>query len=274
MKTTKTVADLVPVFIQSREDRNLRATTLVNYGIWARWMISHWGHRKVAKIKRDEITSLANSKSRNHAQVTQCFFRWLIEERHLPRLFDFGKLPRPRRSEEQTICYLTPADTRILLQELKKAYRPGFILGLYAGLRPYEMCRIEWSSIHIADRRIKIEARVSKIRRPRMIEGVPPILWQLLKPYAQKEGRVMPGDTDDHAVHRYLHERGRVQEWSGLDLGHDVLRHTFATHYSALTGDACRCAKILGHYKLQTLIAHYDGVTTKAQARDYFRKQA
>ena len=63
-----------------------------------------------------------------------------------------------------------------------------------------------------------MSARVSKIRRARMIEGVPPVLWSLLRPEAKSAGRVMPGD-----------------------LGHDVFRHTFAKNANVFLSFAVEC---------------------------------
>ncbi len=246
---------------------------MINYAIWARWMEAHWGARVVRRVRADDIVALVREKSLGHAMHAQVFFRWLVKQRVLPRFFDAGELPLPPRSDERTICYLTPAETRTFLSALKPAYRAAFVLALYAGLRPYECCRIEWSAIHLTDRRIRIEARVSKIRRARMIEGVPPILWRMLReatPPKARHGRVMPADSEAHAVYHWAYERARAARASGVQLGHDILRHTFATFYVALTGHPAMAAKVLGHYKLQTLAAHYDGVSSRAEARNYF----
>jgi integrase len=81
----------------------------------------------------------------------------------------------------------------------------------------------------------------------------------------------MPGaDTPEQAVFRIIYERRRAARVAEVPLGHDILRHTFATYYVALTGHPAMASKVLGHYKLHTLAAHYDGVATKAEAKDYF----
>lgn len=268
-----TIAKLLPGFMQSRADRNLRADTIKNYAVWRRWMDTHWGKRDPAKVTAADIVGLAASKSRNHAQLVQCFFRWLISTGALPRLFDCGTLPLPPRSDEAEICHLTPDEAHRFLDAIRLKYRPCFILALYAGLRPYECARIHWDAIHVQERRLRVEARVSKIRRARMIEGVPPILWQLLKPHAKRGGRVCPGNGSElAAVYRLQHERRRAAREAEVPMGHDILRHTFATYYCALTGHPAMCSKVLGHYKLQTLAAHYDGVATKADAKKYFTR--
>ena len=81
----------------------------------------------------------------------------------------------------------------------------------------------------------------------------------------------MPATSEEQAVILWMAERQRAAVATGVTLGHDILRHTFATHYVALTQDLGKAAKILGHYKIHTLVAHYDGVATKRQAREYFR---
>lgn len=269
LRELTTVAQLIPHFLASREARGLRPLTQLNYRIFGAWMSQHWGTRAVRQVTDEDIIGLVKTKSRNHAQMARTLFKWLVEVKVLPRDFDLGTMPTPRRSEEHEVQYLSPAQTRKLLRLLRPNFRAGFALGLYAGLRPFEALRMRWEDIQIQSRRIRVPAHVSKIRRPRMIERVPPILWALLRPLAKRTGRVMPGADEQSALYLYMAERQRLRRL-GVELTHDVLRHTFATHFSALTGDATLCARVLGHYKLLTLIAHYDGVATRAQAKDYF----
>lgn len=272
LRRLKTVAELLPHFLTSRDD--LRHTTMVNYHIWAARMAREWGDRAVRRVRGSQISGLVKSHNRHYAIYAQTFFRWLVRMRVLPNTFDCGSLPRRRRSDEHRVCYLSPGDARKFLDAVHPAYRAAFVLGLYAGLRPYECCRIEWSSINLRERRIKVEAVVCKIRRARMVESVPAALWRLLGQCPDRKGRVLPGRTDsaEHVcVARYIHERRRAAKAAGVTLGHDILRHTFATYHVALTGNAALASKLLGHYKLHTLAAHYDGVATRAQAREYFR---
>lgn len=273
LRNLKTVGELLPHFLQSRVERNLRPSTMMNYRIWEKWMHKHWGQRLIARLKPADIVGLLTAKSRNHAMMAQVMFRWLISEGGLSRTFDCGKLPLPPRSDEKVISYLSPEESRRFLEAVKPEYKAAFVLALYAGLRPYECARIHWESIHVKERRLRVEARVSKIRRARIIEGVPTILWQSLRPHERKYGRVITGATsDEKAVYRILHERARAAREAEVRLGHDILRHTFATHYVALTGNLGTAAKILGHYDLSMLSTHYDGVTTRAEGKNYFAR--
>lgn len=269
----ETIAQLLPGYLQSRRERDLRPATLMNLRIWAEWFAGHWGARPAGSVRAEEIVALA-TQSRTRAMHVQAFFRWLAAQGRVRRDFDVGSLPALIRSDERQIAYLSVEDARAFLAAVSPECRAAFVLGLYAGLRPHECCRVEWSSIHLAERRIKIEAAVSKIRRGRMIEGVPPILWRLLRACpGERHGRVMPGRTVAQAIIRWTGERARAAEQAGVALSHDVLRHTFATYYVALTGNPALAAKVLGHYKLHTLAAHYDGVAPRAQARNYFREK-
>ncbi|WP_009962992.1 tyrosine-type recombinase/integrase [Verrucomicrobium spinosum] len=271
LRRLKTVGDLVPHFIESRVAKNLRPATMTNWHVWARWMQREWRDKLVRRVTDGQIVALAAKKSRNHALLTQAFFRWLREVKVLKLTFHVGKVPSAALTDERSISYWTPDEAVRFLAAVREEYRAGCVLGLYAGLRPYEMCRIEWRDVQVSERRIRISARVSKIRRARMIEGIPAIIWTLLKPLAKAEGRVMPGSDDVIAVYRYVHERARAGKAAGVQLHHDIFRHTFATYYAAWTGHAAMCSRILGHYKIRTLAAHYDGVATKAEAKEYFR---
>jgi integrase len=246
--------------------------TMINYHIWAQWMIHNWGSKQVRRVSDGMLVGLVTSKSRNHAEVTRVFFRWMIQVKVLRPTFELGILPAAPRSDERRIDYLSPAHARAYLAALRPEYRAGFVLQLFAGLRPYEAARIMWQDISFDERRVKVRAEVSKIRRARMIEGVPGALWQYLRPLKPRQivGHVMPGDDEHIAVGRALRERQRAARIAEVPLGHDIMRHTFATYFAAWKGDAAMCSRILGHYRLSTLAAHYDGVATRREAKDFF----
>jgi integrase len=134
------------------------------------------------------------------------------------------------------------------------------------------------SAINVRERRIRVGPQISKIRRMRIIEDVPTILWAQLALWEQRDGSVFPpvsprdedGLRERATAWRWSHVRAEAGRRALVPLAHDVLRHSFATYFVALTGSPDRCAKILGHYDLRMLAEHYDGVATKQDAEDYF----
>jgi integrase len=272
-----TIESLLDQFMESRRVLNLRPMTMTNYEIHRKWMLGYFGGgRPAASITPDDMREVLAEKSRETVELTHTLYRWAKAEKLVWSLPTEGILPRPPRSDEKPVCYMKWQDAHRFFDAARPGYRAAFALALFAGVRPYEVCRINWLAIHAASGSIKIDAWVSKIRRARIIEGVPEILWDLLAPIAHEAGPVFPlivkrnGETD-YNFPGWIVERRNTGKRAGVELGHDILRHTFATYFVALTGNTSLAAKVLGHYGLRMLGAHYDGVETCANAEKFFK---
>lgn len=260
------LAEVLTLFLANRQKLNLREATLDGYRVFARWLRRHYGARPASSITDEDCRRIYAKKGRGFCIMLMAFFRWALSEKQLAHDPTVGLLPRAPRRDEAPIAYLSARDAHRFLAAVDRDHRAAFALALYAGLRPHEICRLDWRAIKVGERRIKIAAWVSKTRRARMIEQVPIVLWRLLRPLARPSGPLIPG----HRVFGWMWQRRKAARRAGVELSHDVLRHTFATYFVALTGDPSRCAKILGHQDLEMLGAHYDGVATSAEARRFF----
>jgi integrase len=56
----------------------------------------------------------------------------------------------------------------------------------------------------------------------------------------------------------------------GFTLIQDGLRHTAATYHYAYYGDAAKTAALLGERDVRTLLEHYKGLATRAEAERFF----
>lgn len=129
--------------------------------------------------------------------------------------------------------------------------------------------------IHVKERYIMLPPDVAKTGYKRIIEGVPTILWAQLALYQRDSGEIIPRLSKGKApeslnVPRWIHERREAAMRASVTLGHDILRHTFATYFVALRGDPGPAVKVMGHCSLRLLAKHYDGVATRAEAEAFF----
>ncbi len=268
-----TLSQVLPLFLASREAKGVRAKTLAGYACWAARATREHGTVPLACIDEALLLRIIDAHCRDEADYYLCLLRWAIRVGHLPPDHRLPRLPEDKLADKRRPAYMLAGDVRHFLAavaEIDAAMLPAFILGFYGGLRPQECCRIRWQEITPQDERLRIETWVSKIRRFRLIQHCPPLLWQLLHPLAKSSGRVIPEKDETHANFRWIRVRREAAERAGIRLGHDIIRHTFATHLVALTGNVSITAHILGHQDLGMLSRHYDGVATRAEGMAYF----
>lgn len=254
-------------FLENRERHGARPATLRSYktftGIFSTaFPASRWQSLSGEEFDRFLRTKYADPESAaTAARHIRAFLNWSSLEKRLrnPNLLSY-RFKRPLT--DTAVDFLTIDECAALLNHATPDAKPALALGLFAGIRPDEIARLDWRAIRFDERRIRIDAAVSKTRAPRNIEGLPDALWRHLEPCRRESG---PIGTN---TRKALEESRRV---AGLTRWpHDALRHTFATYYCAQSGNPGIVAHALGHANLGMLTRHYNGVATKAEAAAFF----
>lgn len=181
--------------------------------------------------------------SRLCALFTFAFRRGYIEINPMHRIDRARRdLPVPR--------ILTP-DEALGLMAATQARCPemlGYVsLGLYAGIRPNELTRLDWSSVDVARGLVRIDAAASKVRRRRFVH-LEPLALHWVKQCARL-GPVAPKQ-----IQRRRKRLCRKIGWPAWP--HDILRHTAASYLLALHRDAGKVALMLGNSP-GILLTHY-----------------
>jgi integrase len=183
-------------------------------------------------------------------------------------------LRQPVSAEAEEIQFYRPEVVEAWLGKVGVALRPALVVQLFAGIRPEEVCpiymdkeRLAWEHFDFAARIVRVPAAVSKTRRARVIEGLPPALWAWLAlvPREKRVGPLHDGQSD--------HLRRRLK--AGLPAGVPWIsrgpRKSFATHAVAFTGEVGKVALWLGHEGNPTMLhRHYRGLVTKADGAKFF----
>ena len=160
----ETVAEIVPLFLRSGRERGLSEVTMLNREIFCRWLVRDYGIWQADSIRGHELHGISREWSVSRAKHLSTFLRWANRRGHIPidhttGVFEF-------RRELRTIRYLSPESSRKFLDAVLPPYSAAFALALYAGLRPYEICRLRWREIHFGERKIIVPAAVSKTVNP------------------------------------------------------------------------------------------------------------
>ena len=213
---------------------------------------------------------LASVASPEHAKrALRAFFTFCISQKWIDKNpFTDAKTPRILKEVAPTPV-LSVCDTKQFFANLPADWRPMAAIMAFAGVRPAEIISSDCSPVLLCGdidfkaRRITIRAEVSKVRRLRVLAGLPANLWAWIEPLRSCPASMAVAPAS-YEVWR------RVKSNTGVELPKDVLRHSFASYaYHYLGAEAA--VEILGHIGGFAVFAkHYKGLATDEDSKAYF----
>src|SRR4029453_3304192 len=158
---------------------------------------------------------------------------------------------------------LTVTQAARLLEAATPDVLPYVAIGLFAGLRPAEIDRLDWSEIDFESGLIEVKAAKSKTAQRRFVT-IQPNLRMWLLPLRQHKGNVTPQNC-----FRQLFEHAR--DAAGInDWPENALRHSFASYHLAHFKNAAATALELGHHDSRITFAHYRELVKPTEAERYW----
>jgi integrase len=207
----------------------------------------------------------------NHYRFLSTFFGWCLDRKHRFLVHSPVEAIKPDPEPVETPEFIPLEGVRTLMEkavEFDSGLIPFLALGFFAGIRPFEIARMEPRDFLISDKRINIRAEVAKPKRegkplPRLIEGLPDTLWMWLE-FVRFEGQV---DKTN-----YIERRRKLIADAGIDWPNSAARHTFSTYAYAHLQNAGVVRKWTGHRNNDSIfLDHYAGLETRARGEEYFR---
>lgn len=159
---------------------------------------------------------------------------------------------------------LSPAEAERLLAWCPTVMRPYLVLGMFAGVRPEEIERMDWAQIDLDGGTVRVEG---KTRRRRLVPLQPRAVGELRK-HPLQAGAVAPSAS---TIARWRASAVKVLGWERWP--QDVLRHTAASYLLALHGDAGKVATMLGNSS-GVLLTHYHEPVRESAKADFWRAAA
>lgn len=159
----------------------------------------------------------------------------------------------------------TSAESHALLkaaQSCAPEWLPTLAIGLFAGLRPNEIERLDWKEIDLQQNIIMVTADKSKTATRRVVK-IENNLHQWLSLSLLKKGSVHPSNA--RKAREACMEVAKIKEWS-----QDVLRHTYASHHIAHFKDPIRLALEMGHSNQTMIHKHYKALVTPQEGENYW----
>lgn len=137
-------------------------------------------------------------------------------------------------------------------------------ISFFAGLRPVELARLNWSDIHLAGTEpvIHVSAEVAKRRHRRNVD-ISPNLAAWLMAYRKPQGKVML------TLSNYRRHLARLLAETKIKLPYNAGRHAFASYAYQIHG-LDKTMRWLGHADGNLLLTTYKGLVTQSEADKFW----
>ena len=172
-----------------------------------------------------------------------------------------------KKGEVVTLSPKQAETLMIVAAETDNDLLPYHALGLFAGIRPFELQRLHWEQMDLVERHIEITSAVSKTGRRRIID-IEPNLAAWLNHYIAKGGEGFGSVTPTSNLRnrlRKIREAAGLTEWT-----QDVMRHSYASYWLAEHGNINRLTLQMGHERPDMLWKHYHKSSKRKDAALYW----
>lgn len=137
---------------------------------------------------------------------------------------------------------------------------PAVAVALFAGLRPEELRKVDWSQIDLKEKVIRLDGVDTKTRRRRHVD-LSDNLVEWLKPHARSEGSLVPSYWKE----KWTALRAKV----GISERVDVCRHTFGSAWWAIHRDINQLSFQMGNSP-EVCRTHYVEHMSRSEAMNYW----
>jgi integrase len=145
---------------------------------------------------------------------------------------------------------------------------PFFAISFFAGTRPEEIMKLEWSAF-TDDGQLCITAAINKTRTKRFTTVTPTL--QAWLDWYDAQGGVREGRIFPRSQMTLIRIRRRVSKIAGVEWIQDGARKTFASAHYKIHQDALKTAYELGHRGTTMLHSHYNQNMRKEEAVRFWK---
>lgn len=265
------VSDLVEQYIQSMVAEKAREHSIKGFGWRARAFCRAHGQDPIHRISRADIVAWLDANGwqglnrRHYIATIRALFNFAIGKEML-EVNPADKIELPAFESKEPVI-LSTTDIRTLLhkaEETEPAIVPALAVSFFAGVRPVELVRLDWSAVHLdgAEPVIHIGADVAKKRHRRNVD-ISANLAAWLVAYRKPEGHVML------TLSNYRRHLARLIKATGIKIPYNAGRHAFSS-YAYVKHGAETTARWLGHADGNLLLTTYKGLVTQSEADKFW----
>jgi len=274
----QTVSNLVETYMAEEKASGIAPDSVRDLRSRLAKLSRRFGDKKPYEITTDNIRTwlsemtddegLSPLSRRHYLSKASQFFRWCLANKRCIEN-PVAVVKRPKVIPGEIESYSVAQCKRLLELANEYGLYHYVVLGMFPGIRPTELRRVDQDHIKLDRRMITLTANVTKKTRRRFVEmpvgdpfGDCTFAWLSAQPLA---GSVFKGSHSTFV--RRFREFGDALGFKWIQ---DGLRHTAATYHFAMYGDAAKTAGLLGERDIRTLLEHYKGLATKAEAEAFY----
>ncbi len=195
-------------------------------------------------------------------------FRFARSERYLPKdrtteAEDVAKMKVARK----TVDMFTPAELRIIIENTRPVWLPWVLISAYAGVRTFEVLRMEWSCVRWEQRLIDLPPEVTKVNERRIIPMCDELIEGLV-PWRQATGPVCEDKVPQREIEQIM---AKVKDsHPAFRWKHNALRHAYGSYRTALTQNVPQVALEMGN-SVHMVKRHYLEAKTFEEGLQWFK---
>lgn len=267
MTRQRPLADLVIEAAAEKRANGLEKPTIVDFEHRCRQFVDAFPARDAASLSTDEIEQwlrqrYAHPTSRNNARKAVVnLFNFAVHKKYLPS--NPAAAIKKAKVTNGEVGILKPSHVVALLHNSNPAILPYFAIAAFAGIRPEELQKMEWSDVRWKQGIIRVRAEISKVGASRNVH-IEPNLAEWLQEYRSSDGLICPPNW--RKLFRQTRIDARVGEWPA-----DCLRHSFGTYWLEKHRNAPALALEMGN-SVEVIMRHYYKVLDEPDDAERFWK--
>lgn len=200
----------------------------------------------------------------HHRSAISNFANWCKQRGFLPRNWSEMEFVPKARHERGMVRIITPEDGKALLDASRGSLRVLLAVGMFAGVRPSEICRLTWADFDFERGEIHVGKQKVRTAGNRLAPMLPSLIAVLQPLRGSPTHRVYPFDPMQAAKQLVAHAKSCGVEWIP-----DGPRHSFVSYRLAMLRDIFRVSEETGT-SAATLRKFYRKPISEESARRWF----
>lgn len=195
-------------------------------------------------------------------------FRFARAQRYLPKdrtteAEDVAKMKVPRKTVET----YEPEELGILIEHTRPIWLPWILFSAFAGIRTFEVLRMDWSSVRWGQKLIDLPPQVTKVNERRIIPMCDALL-ESLSSWRNATGPVCTDKIPQREIEQILSKA--KSKHPDFRWKHNALRHAYGSYRTALTQNVPQVALEMGN-SLHMVKRHYLEAKSFEEGLHWFR---
>ncbi len=256
---------LVSEYLENKQGKGLSRRHLQDLKNRLGKFASFAGEKTASEIKPEQIEQwlqqFGGENYNNYLQRLHGLFNYGIKREYLAE--NPTKVIDKVKVAETEPAIFAAEEIKALLNAVPRRAVPYFAIGSFAGLRPREIERLDWTDIHLEEGYIRVRPKVAKTPSNRLVD-IQPNLQAWLLPLTRESGPVTPPNL--RKIREAAQHKISLTQWP-----QDGLRHSYASYHLAHFKNINELATQMGHTDTKLIFRHYRSVVTKDEAANFWK---